>query len=101
MTCPQDDLIVDMSDLVDSLNEFLTLKDDVKSMSTKLDMLKQNIIMAMDTHKYGETAQYKISFSKWDSTSFDRKKFEKENPGVDLSPYITLKESGRLSVKEK
>lgn len=98
---PQDNLIVDMQDCNDKIDWYLMLNNEIKTRKDKSNILKQEIIMAMDTHKYGETSQYKISFSKWDSTNFDRKKFEKENPQIDLSPYITLKESGRLSVKEK
>jgi len=95
---PQEDSTVDLSELGTNMEMYLHHKVQINLLETSREMLKQRILMAMGNSKYGESDKYKVTFSRFDRSSFDKKKFQKDNPGM-MDDYITYNESGRLSIK--
>lgn len=95
---PQEDTTVDLSELQETINQYNEAGDLIKELTAGEKQRQQEILMAMGQSKYGETDGYKVTFSRFNRSSFDKKKFEKDNPGK-LDDYITQSESHRLSIK--
>lgn len=96
---PQEESTVDLSDVQVSVDRLDSYKAEIKDLKEKEALEKQRVIMALGHSKYGESPNgYKVTFSRFDRSSFDKKKFEKDHPGM-MNDYISYNESGRLSIK--
>lgn len=77
---------------------YIDLGVEMSDRKEERDRLKQELIQSMGTAKYGETENHRLSFSRFNRSTFDKKAFEKDHPGM-IAPYVTDKEQGRLYVK--
>jgi putative phage-type endonuclease len=94
----QQDTTVFLSDIQQPINQYEYANARIKELETYKEQQKQEIIMAMGTSKYGETNNYKVTFSRFNRSNFNMSKFMQDHPGI-LDDYITESETGRLSVK--
>ncbi|ORC37287.1 hypothetical protein B4O97_03600 [Marispirochaeta aestuarii] len=97
---PQGDETIDLSDMQGEIDRYLQLKIQIDDLTEERKRINQKIIMELKRSKYGETGKYKITWSRFNRSSFNKEQFEKDHPGM-IDPYVTTSESGRLSVKVK
>lgn len=95
---PQEDSTVDLSDVNKDIVDYDYYRQQIIILQEAKEQSKQKIIATMGTSKYGESERYKLTFSRFDRSNFNKGKFEKDNPGM-MDDYITYNESGRLSIK--
>lgn len=96
---PQEETTVDLSDVQVSCDRIYDCNREIGELETIKKLEQQRIIMAMGISKYGESPNgYKVTFSRFDRSSFDKNKFERDNPGM-MDKYMSYNESGRLSIK--
>jgi putative phage-type endonuclease len=96
---PQNEETMDLSDSLHIIQEYQGMKNAEKAIHNGAEGLKAEIIFKLGNHKYGETPKHKVTFSRFETKRFDRKKFTKEHPTL-AQEYITTSESGRLYVRE-
>jgi putative phage-type endonuclease len=95
---PQQEETVDLSDIAQSIRTYESAKREAKQYTEWAEQKKQEIMLALGTAKYGEADGFKVAFSRVNRSSFDKKQFMKDHPGL-IDPYVTTTESGRLTVK--
>ena len=95
---PQQEETVDLSDIEQSIRTYESAKKEAKQYTEWAEQKKQEIMLALGHAKYGEADGYKVAFSRFNRSSFDKKQFMKDHPGL-IDPYVTTTESGRLTVK--
>lgn len=95
----QDDDVLTL-DCEDTLCEYLALKRQIKELKTQQERCEQIIKERLGHHCSGQCGNTTI---KWENTSrrtFDHFRFGRENPDIDLSPYYSITQSRRFTVKE-
>lgn len=95
---PQQETTANLNDIDYRIEEYLKLTAEIKELTAKKKLINQQLIAALGTSKYGESDAHKVTYSRFLRSNFDKKGFEKDNPGI-LDPYIKQSETGRLSVK--
>ena len=95
---PQVDSTVDLSEIDVDMVNYVYFGEQIGILEKAKEETKQKIIATLGISKYGEGVRHKATFSRFDRSSFDKGKFEKDHPGM-MEPYVNYSESGRLSIR--
>lgn len=91
---------VDLTPVCGSIRQYLALKKEIKKLEDHLELCANTIKEHMRGASRGSFMDIKVSWSETTTSRFDKKAFEKENPGVDLSIYSKVSKSRRFAIKE-
>ncbi len=69
------------------LQQYITLTEAIEGITAQKDELANRIKAYMGESEKGESVKFKVSWASQTRNTFDRKRFEEENPGIDLSGY--------------
>lgn len=83
-----DDSICDLTAYTENLRQYMNLKAQIKELETMSEEVANNIKVFMGESGGGQCDGFKVSWKTQTRNTFDRKRFEKENPDVDLSGYF-------------
>ena len=97
---PQDDSTVDLTELDRHITEYIRLGYDIKEQDAERKRVKQEILIAMGTSKYGESERYRVSFSRFMKSRLDIDRLKKEHPAL-VESFTDYMEDGRMTVKER
>lgn len=75
-----------------------SLEEDYKKMK---DEVANRIKVYMQDAEKGECGSFKVSWASYERSSFDHKRFAKDNPGLDLSAYYKTTLTRTFKVNEK
>lgn len=89
----------DLTYLDHTLLEYTGLKAQIKELTEKCDGLGNIIKEFMGTASRGFATGYKVSYGSRSKRTFDVKKYQKDNPGIDLSGYYKVSSYRQLEVK--
>ena len=92
---------VDLSGYHHDILRFLTLNQQIKELEAIRDEAANRIKIFMGEAGFGETGQHNVSWKASSRKTFDVKKFEKANPGIDTSGYYKVSSSRTFRVTEK
>lgn len=91
---------VDLSAFDADLRQRSALSSQIKNLETLRDEVDNKIKAYMGTASRGESSTYKVTWTSSTRNNFDRKRFEKENPGTDLSKYFKITTTRTFKVSE-
>lgn len=97
---PQTDDTADLTDIEESLMWAECTNGEIKRMTDELKKIKQRIIASLGRAKFGTSPKYDVALSRYQTSSLDKKRLEKDHPGL-LEQYTTHDEAGRLYIKSK
>lgn len=87
-----------LENLSETIEEYNNARDMVKQYKQQQDQCANIIKQALGSHKYGRTAKYTATWSKWTTERFDSSLFKKEHPDL-FQKYIRTDHASRLSLK--
>ena len=90
---------VDLTPVCASIRHYLDLKAQIKALEQQIDSASNEIKEYMGSASKGTYGDFLVSWGNRSRSSFDKKAFQKENPGVDLSPYFKISTYRQFSVK--
>ena len=82
-----------------TLGEYVVLKRQIKELTEKCDGLGNIIKEFMGTASKGFATDYEVSYGNRSKKTFDVKKYQKDNPGIDLSGYYKVSSYRQFEVK--
>lgn len=82
-----DDSICDLTAFSANLRQYIALKQQIKELETLMDETANKIKEFMGDSGGGECDGFKVSWKSQTRSTFDSKRFAKENPDIDLSEY--------------
>lgn len=83
-----DDSVCDLTAYSASLQQYMALKKQIKELEDLMEEAANKIKAFMGESGGGEYDRFKVSWKTQTRSTFDRKRFEKENPDIDLSGYF-------------
>ena len=83
-----DDSVCDLTAYTANLRQYIALKKQIKELETIAEEAANKIREFMGESGGGECEGFKVSWKSQTRSTFDRKRFESENPDVDLSGYF-------------
>ena len=83
-----DDSTCDLTAFSANLRQYMELKKQIKELETIAEEAANKIKEFMGASGGGECEGFKVSWKSQSRSTFDRKRFESENPDVDLSGYF-------------
>ena len=83
-----DDSICDLTAFSANLRQYIALKNQIKELESLAEEAANKIREFMGSSGGGECDGFRVSWKSQTRSTFDRKRFEKENPDVDLSGYF-------------
>lgn len=83
-----DDSICDLTTYSANLRQYIALKNQIKELEVLAEEAANKIKAFMGESGGGECDGFKVSWKTQTRSTFDRKRFESENPDVDLSGYF-------------
>ena len=83
-----DDSICDLTAFSANLRQYIALKKQIKELETLAEEAANKIREFMGESGGGECEGFKVSWKSQTRSTFDRKRFESENPDIDLSGYF-------------
>lgn len=89
----------DLTPFVSTLREYTGLKAQIKELTTKCDGLGNQIKEYMGTASKGSAGDFRVNYGSRSKKSFDVKKYQKDNPGIDLSSYYKVSSYRQFEVK--
>ena len=92
-----DDSVCDLTAFSENLRQYMALKKQIKELELLAEEAANKIREFMGESSGGECEGFKVSWKSQPRSTFDRKRFESENPDIDLSGYF--KESVALPFK--
>ena len=95
-----DDSVCDLTAFSTNLHQYIALKNQIKELETLADEAANKIKEFMGSSGGGECECFKVSWKTQSRSTFDRKRFEKENPDVDLSGYYKTSTARVFRVSE-
>lgn len=95
-----DDSVCDLTAFSANLRQFIDLKNQIKELETLTEEAANKIKEFMGSSGGGECEGFKVSWKSQSRSTFDRKRFEKENPDVDLSGYYKTSNARVFRVSE-
>ncbi len=90
---------VDLTPVCGNLREYLALKAEMKALEEKLNAAANSIKEYMGDACKGTYGDVTVSWKNVNSSRFDKKAFQKDNPGVDLGPYHKASTTRRFEVR--
>lgn len=82
------DSTCDLTAFSASIHQYIALKKQIKELETMADELANKVKEFMGESGGGECDGFKVSWKSQTRSTFDHKKFAKENPDIDLSDYF-------------
>ena len=83
-----DDSVCDLTAFSANLRQYMALKKQIKELETIAEETANKIREFMGESGGGECDGFKVSWKSQIRSTFDRKRFESENPDIDLSGYF-------------
>ena len=83
-----DDSICDLTAYGENLRQYIELKKQIKELESMAEEAANKIKVFMGDSGGGECEGFKVSWNTQTRSVFDRKRFESENPDVDISGYF-------------
>lgn len=83
-----DDSVCDLTAFSANLRQYIDLKARIKELETLADEAANKIKEFMGSSGGGECESFSVSWKSQTRNTFDRKRFEKENPDIDISGYF-------------
>ena len=83
-----DDSVADLSAYKTHLHEYIALKLKAKEYDALADECANRVKQFLKESGMGECNGFRVSWKTQKRSTFDRKKFEKDNPDIDLSGYF-------------
>ena len=81
------DSTVDLSTYSATLRQYMELKKQIKELEAMAEEAVNNIKQFMGVSGGGECDGFRVSWKSQTRSTFDRKRFESENPDIDLAGY--------------
>lgn len=91
---------VDLFGRASSMARFLEIKEQVKKLEAEADEIANIIKQELGENERGEDGNYYATWKTQARSTFDAKRFAKENPDVDLTPYYKASTARVFSIKE-
>ena len=82
------------------LKQYMTLSSLLDDIKKQKEEVANRIKAFMGEASKGETGKFKVSWSSYERTSFDHKKFAKDYEGLDLTPYYKVTNTRTFKVAE-
>lgn len=95
-----DDSTCDLTAFSENLRQYIALKQQIKELETLAEEAANKIREFMGESGGGECDGFRVSWKSQTRSIFDRKRFEKENPDIDLSGYFKESISRPFKVTE-
>jgi putative phage-type endonuclease len=95
-----DDSVCDLTAFSANIRQYIELKKQIKELETIADEAANKIKEFMGESGGGECEGFKVSWKSQTRSTFDRKRFESENPDIDLSGYFKQSASRVFKVAE-
>lgn len=95
-----DDSVADLYSYTSDLKQYMELKNQIKELETMAEELANRIKEFMGASGKGECDGFKVSWKSQTRNTFDKKKFAKEYPDIDLSDYFKQSVSRPFKVTE-
>ena len=95
-----DDSVCDLTAFSANLQQYMALKKQIKELELLADEAANKIKEFMGESGGGECDGFKVSWKSQTRSTFDRKRFESENPDIDLSGYFKQSASRVFKVAE-
>jgi putative phage-type endonuclease len=89
---------IDIPELSDDAAEYLYLNEQKKEIETQKDAIAGKFKDALKDAKRGDMKGYYALWSRFDTTGFDKEKFQSENPEL-YQKYVTKSRGSRLMIK--
>lgn len=83
-----DDSVCDLTAFSANLRQYMALKKQIKELETMAEEAANKIREFMGESGGGECDGFRVSWKSQTRSTFDRKRFESENPDIDLSGYF-------------
>lgn len=83
------------------LREYLYLDSKVKDLQKDMETIKQTIQADLGSASAASCTGFSVSWKSQSRTTFDAKRFAKDNPGLDLSAYYKTSSSRVFRIKEE
>lgn len=97
LAVPQSEDVADLSDVENSVDEYVRLGAEIKSLDKLRETYRQKIQRQLGSAKRGETDRYSIRQSLVKRRTFDVEKFRKDHPSL-TEEYTKTTDSLRLTV---
>ena len=91
----------DLTGFEGDIRRYVDLKAEIKAKENDLDLLANNIKVAMGDSFCGGTERYRVFFKPQTRRSFNSKAFAKDHPELDMDKYYTETVTRPFSVKER
>lgn len=95
-----DDSTCDLTAFSENLRQYIALKQQIKELEAMMDEAANKIKEFMGESSGGECDGFRVSWKSQTRSTFNRKRFEKENPDIDLSGYFKESISRPFKVTE-
>lgn len=82
------DTILDLSARQEALDRYFSLTDQIESMQTEADAIKQQLMQDMKNVGYARTETYKLSYMPQSRRTFDWKALKKNYESLDIEPFF-------------
>lgn len=89
----------DLTPFTSTLRDYMGLKAEIKELTDRCDGLGNQIKEYMGTASRGTAGDFRVSYGSRSKRTFDVKKFQKDNPGIDLSGYYKVSSYRQFEVK--
>ena len=95
-----DDSVCDLTAFSANLRQYMALKKQIKELEELAEEAANKVREFMGSSGGGECDSFKVSWKSQTRSNFDRKRFEKENPDIDLTGYFKQSTSRPFKVTE-
>lgn len=90
---------IDLTPICSNLHQYLNLKAQLKAMEEKVNAAANLIKEYMGNASKGTYGDIFVSWKACNYNRFDKAEFQRNNPGIDLTPYTKTTVSRRFEVK--
>lgn len=84
---------VDITAFDPDLERYQALKERAKELQTEADEIANRVKLFIGTMEKGDSEKFRVSWSTQSRSTFDHKRFAKDNPDIDLSEYFKTSSS--------
>ena len=95
-----DDSVCDLTAFGANLQQYMALKQQIKELESLMEEAANKVKEFMGDSGRGECDGFRVSWKSQSKSTFDRKRFEKENPDIDLSDYYKTSSARVFRVSE-
>ena len=95
-----DDSVCDLTAFSANIRQYIDLKKQIKELETIAEEAANKIKLFMGESGCGKSDSFKVSWKTETRRTFDRKRFESENPDIDISGYFKQTASRPFRVAE-